>query len=89
MRITAPAALRKTADALFSARCTGFWAGFLPEITGLRLYRFYVVGTAARVYKRDPYARELELNGYPDCNCIVRDAGDSQWHERRIPSACL
>lgn len=27
----------------------------------------------AKVFKRDPYARELHLDGYPECNCIVRD----------------
>src|SRR6478672_4141674 len=45
------------------------------------LYRFYVVGTGSEGFKRDPYARELEFNGYPDCNCIVRDPGTYPWHD--------
>ena len=45
------------------------------------LYRFYVVGTGSEGFKRDPYARELEFNGYPDCNCIVRDPGTYAWHD--------
>ena len=34
------------------------------------------MGTGSEGFKRDPYARELEMNGYPDCNCIVRDPSD-------------
>ena len=45
------------------------------------LYRFYVVGTGGEGFKRDPYARELEFNGYPDCNCIVRNPADYPWHD--------
>ena len=59
----------------------GFWAGFVPGIKDGDLYRFYVVGTGSEGFKRDPYARELEFNGYPDCNCIVRDPGDYKWHD--------
>src|SRR5438045_2085112 len=28
-----------------------------------------------------PDARELELNEYPDCNCVVRDPSDYLWHD--------
>ena len=59
----------------------GFWAGFVPGIKDGDRYRFYVVGTGSEGFKRDPYARELEFNGYPDCNCIVRDPGDYPWHD--------
>ena len=45
------------------------------------LYRFYVVGQAKEGFKRDPYARELEFNGYPDCDCILRDPADYPWHD--------
>ena len=59
----------------------GYWAGFVPGIKDGDLYRFYVVGTGSEGFKRDPYARELEFNGYPDCNCIVRDPGELPWHD--------
>ncbi len=36
---------------------------------------------AARGSKRDPWARELELLGYPDCDCIVRSADSYPWHD--------
>ena len=57
----------------------GFWAGFVPGLKDGDLYRFYVVGTGSEGFKRDPYARELEFNGYPDCNCIVRDPDNYSW----------
>ena len=53
----------------------------MPGIKDGDLYRFYVVGTGSEGFKRDPYARELEFNGYPDCNCIVRDPGTLPWHD--------
>ena len=59
----------------------GFWAGFVPGIKDGDLYRFYVVGAGSEGFKRDPYARELEFNGYPDCDCIVRDPASYQWHD--------
>ena len=59
----------------------GYWGGFVPGIQDGDLYRFYVVGTGSEGFKRDPYARELELDGYPDCNCIVRNPDDYQWHD--------
>ena len=59
----------------------GFWAGFVPGMKDGDLYRFYVVGTGSEGFKRDPYARELEFNGYPDCNCIVREPAEYPWHD--------
>jgi 1,4-alpha-glucan branching enzyme len=59
----------------------GFWAGFVPGVKDGDLYRFYVVGTGSEGFKRDPYARELEFDGYPDCDCIVRDPATYPWHD--------
>lgn len=59
----------------------GVWSGFVPGMRDGDLYRFYVVGTGSEGFKRDPYARELEFDGYPDCNCIVRNAADYVWHD--------
>ena len=78
---TAPAAFPKNAGDLLVKDAEGFWAGFVPGIKDGDLYRFYVVGTGSEGFKRDPYARELEFNGYPDCNCIVRDPARYPWHD--------
>jgi 1,4-alpha-glucan branching enzyme len=59
----------------------GYWGGFVAGVEEGDLYRFYVVGTGSEGYKRDPYARELEMDGYPDCDCIVRDPASYQWHD--------
>ena len=60
----------------------GYWAGFFSGVGDGQRYRFWVVGTGGEGFKRDPYARELELHGYPDCNCIVCDPKDYPWHDR-------
>jgi 1,4-alpha-glucan branching enzyme len=78
---TAPAAFPKHAADLLTKHADGFWAGFVPGIKEGDLYRFYVVGTGSARFKRDPYARELEFNGYPDCNCLVRDPANYPWHD--------
>src|SRR6266496_2760518 len=59
----------------------GVWSGFFPGVGAGRKYRFYVVGTGGAGFKRDPYARELELYGYPDCDSIVVDPGEYPWHD--------
>jgi 1,4-alpha-glucan branching enzyme len=67
----------------------GHWTGFIPNLADGALYRFYVVGNAGEGFKRDPYARELEFNGYPDCDCILRNVNDYPWHDQgfRPPKA--
>lgn len=60
----------------------GFWGGYVPGLKDGDLYRFYVVGTGSEGFKRDPYARELEMAGYPDCNGIVRDPASHVWHDQ-------
>jgi 1,4-alpha-glucan branching enzyme len=78
---TPPAAFPKDPDNLLVKDAKGVWSGFVPGIKDGDLYRFYVVGTGSGGFKRDPYARELEFNGYPDCNCVVRDRADYPWHD--------
>jgi 1,4-alpha-glucan branching enzyme len=58
----------------------GFWSGFLPGLADGWQYRFWTKGPAGEGYKRDPRARELSLEGYPDCHCIVRDH-TYPWHD--------
>src|SRR4051794_22381549 len=77
-------AFPKQADDLLAKDAAGFWAGFVPGIKDGDLYRFYVVGTGSGGFKRDPYARELEFDGYPDCNCTVREPADYPWHDARF-----
>ncbi len=62
----------------------GFWNGFFPGLVDGDEYRFYVVGpTGIEGFKRDPYARELHVDGYPECNCIVRDPHSFVWHDQQ------
>jgi 1,4-alpha-glucan branching enzyme len=78
-----PSAWAKDPNALLVKDENGFWGGFLPGVQDGNLYRFYVVGTGSEGFKRDPYARELEMRGDPwyPCNCIVRDANQYAWHD--------
>jgi len=78
---TLPAAFPKNPGDLLVKDSHGYWSGFVPGIQDGDLYRFYVVGTGSEGFKRDPYARELEFDGYPDCNCIVRNPADYPWHD--------
>src|SRR6267142_1046188 len=78
---TVPADIPKNPGDLLVKDGEDFWAGFVPGLKDGDLYRFYVVGTGSEGFKRDPYARELEFNGYPDCNCMVRDPGTYPWHD--------
>lgn len=71
----------KSPDALLVKDGNGYWGGFFPGVEDGDLYRFYVVGEGSEGFKRDPYARELEMDGYPDCNCIVRSPADYPWHD--------
>ena len=58
------------------------WTGFVPGVKDGDYYRFYLAGRGDQPYKRDPYARELEFYGYPDCDCIVRDPRSYPWHDQ-------
>ena len=60
----------------------GYWTGFFPGIIDGALYRFWIVGAGGEGFKRDPYARELEMNKWPECNCIVRDPNTYPWNDQ-------
>ncbi len=68
------------ADELRADPATGHWTGFVPGVAKGTLYRFLVVGPGGSGLKRDPWARELELDGYPDCDCLVV-TDDYPWHD--------
>lgn len=76
-----PTGWNKNERDLLSKDANGYWAGFLPGVIDGAEYRFWIVGQGSEGFKRDPYARELEMHGYPDCNCIVRDPNTFPWHD--------
>jgi 1,4-alpha-glucan branching enzyme len=78
-----PVTCSKSPNDLLVKDAGGYWAGYFPGAKDGDLYRFYVVGTGSEGFKRDPYARELEMRGDPwyPCNCIVRDPGAYVWND--------
>jgi 1,4-alpha-glucan branching enzyme len=76
-----PAHWRPANENLLVRDTAGYWAGFLPGVGPGSLYRYWTVGAGGEGYKRDPRARELELVGYPDCDCVVRAPQDYPWHD--------
>lgn len=77
-----PSTWQKNPDDLLVKDEHGYWTGFFPGVEDGEEYRFYVVGTGSEGFKRDPYARELKMDGYPECNCIVRDPSDFTWNDQ-------
>jgi len=75
-------------EQLLVADREGFWSGFFPDIVEGDAYRFFVVGSGSQGFKRDPYARELSFDNYPNCACIVRSPDSYPWadHEFRAPA---
>ena len=69
------------ADQLVRLPNSDDWAGFFPAVHDGTKYRYFVVGPRGSGFKRDPWARELELAGYPNCDCIVRNPADYVWHD--------
>ena len=60
----------------------GYWTGFFSGAKEGDNYKYYVVGTASKGYKRDPYARELGADPpFPHANCLVRSPASYRWHD--------
>jgi 1,4-alpha-glucan branching enzyme len=78
---TAPSRWQKNDNDLLVKDAAGYWAAFFPAVKDGDQYRFYVVGAGSEGLKRDPYARELVMDGYPECNCIVRDPNTYPWSD--------
>jgi len=57
----------------------GVWGGFFPGVVEGDAYRFFVVGRGSQGFKRDPYARELSFDNFPNCACIVRSPDRYPW----------
>jgi 1,4-alpha-glucan branching enzyme len=59
----------------------GEWTGFLAGMTDGSLYRFFVVGPGGSGFKRDPWARELELHDFSHQDCVIRADEAYPWHD--------
>ena len=70
------------ADELVKNAVNGHWTGFFPGVADDTRYRYFIVHGQRSGFKRDPWARELEFSGYPDCDCIVRAADTYPWHDQ-------
>lgn len=55
------------------------FVGFVAAARDGDCYRYWIVGPDGEGPKRDPHARELEWQGYPDCDCILRDPASYPW----------
>lgn len=66
-----------------------YFTGFVRGARDGYIYRYWIVGPAGEGPKRDPRARELEWEGYPDCDCILRDPAAFPWaassYEKKRP----
>jgi 1,4-alpha-glucan branching enzyme len=77
-----PASWTPTEDNRLLPDPHGYWAGFFPHAAEGMRYRFWTAGLADPPgYKRDPRARELELLGWPDVDCILRGPDSYPWHD--------
>jgi len=68
-------------DRLLQKDARGYWTGFQPGARDGDRYRYWVEGEAARGYKRDPAARELDPKGFPNCFSIVRASEGFPWQD--------
>ena len=60
----------------------GYWTGFQDGARDGDRYRYWVEGEGSTGYKRDPCARELDPNGFPNCFSILRDGNNFPWHDQ-------
>jgi len=60
-----------------------------PARTMATRYRFWVQGAGSSGYKRDPYARELDPEGFPNCFCILRGGDGFPWHDQDFRHAVI
>jgi 1,4-alpha-glucan branching enzyme len=68
-------------DRLLQKDPRGYWTGYQDGARDGDRYRFWVQGKGSSGYKRDPRARELEQQNFPNCFGILRD-GSFPWHDQ-------
>jgi 1,4-alpha-glucan branching enzyme len=68
-------------DELVKDPASGHWTGFFPGAGDGTLYHFWVEGPGGAGFKRDPWARELELRDYTNTDGIVRARDSYPWHD--------
>jgi 1,4-alpha-glucan branching enzyme len=72
---------QQTEDRLLKKDASGYWTGFQTGAQDGDRYCFWVQGEGSSGYKRDPYARELAPDGFPDSFGILREANSFPWHD--------
>lgn len=72
----------RSSDELVKNVSTGHWTGYFPQAGEGTLYRYWIAGPGGSGLKRDPYAREIEMYGWPDCDCMVRNLDSYPWHDQ-------
>ena len=70
-----------TDDRLLQKDPRGYWSGYQDGARDGDRYRFWVQGKGSSGTKRDPRARELDPENFPDCFGILREAG-FPWHDQ-------
>jgi 1,4-alpha-glucan branching enzyme len=71
-----------TDDRLLQKDERGYWTGYQDGARDGDRYRFWVQGAGSSGYKRDPCARELDPEGFPNCFCILLAADGFPWHDQ-------
>jgi 1,4-alpha-glucan branching enzyme len=71
-----------TDDRLLRKDARGYWTGYQDGARDGDRYRFWVQGKGSSGHKRDPRARELDPENFPDCFVILRPADSFPWHDR-------
>ena len=72
---------RLTDDRLLQKDERGYWTGYQAGALDGDRYRFWVQGKGSSGYKRDPRARELDPENFPNCFGILRRLG-FPWHDQ-------
>lgn len=73
--------LQRDSPALQGNNARGHWTGFLDGMEDGQMYKFWVEGKDSEGPKRDPYARDLQQNHWPDPKCIIRAANTYPWQD--------
>ena len=68
-------------DRLMQKDPRGYWSGYQDGARDGDRYRFWVQGKGSSGHKRDPRARELDPQNFPDCFSILRGL-EFPWHDR-------